>query len=92
MVASVRVILSIRATWAVANDANVEENVRTASMMVRKSREEMVICCGGGVEVLDAATSVGAVLGARGLEKTKGNGAGGTGAGGGDAGTEGSGA
>ena len=38
MAASVRVILSARATWAVTNDANVEENVRTASMMVKKSR------------------------------------------------------
>ena len=58
-------------------------------MMVRKSRVEMVICCRGGAEVLTAAPSVGAVLGAGGLEKTEGSGAGGTGVGGGDAGTEG---
>ena len=45
MVALVRVILSTRAAWAVANDANVVENVRTASMMVKKSRVEMVIDC-----------------------------------------------
>ena len=74
MAASVRVILSARATWAVANDVDVEENVRTASMMVIKSWVEIVICCGGGAEVLDAATSVGAVLGARGPKKTEGSG------------------
>ena len=92
MAASVRVVLSVRAAWAVANDADVEENMRTASMMVRKSRVEIVICCGGGVEELYASTSIGAVLGAGGPEKTKGSGAGGTGAGGGDSGTEGDGA
>ena len=87
-----RVILSARAAWAVSNDVDVEENVRTTSMMVRKSRVEIVKCCGGGAEVLDAATSVGAVLGAGALEKTEGSGADGIGAGGGDAGTEGTGA
>ena len=51
MAASVRVILSARAIWAFANDADVEENVRTTSMMVRKSRVEIVICCGGGAEL-----------------------------------------
>ena len=40
-----RVIISARAAWAVANDADVVENVRTASMMVKKSREEMVMDC-----------------------------------------------
>ena len=40
-----RVILSARAAWAVANDADVAENVRTASMMVKKSRVEMMIDC-----------------------------------------------
>ena len=45
MSASVRVNLSARATWAVANDADVADNVRTASMMVKKSRVEMVIDC-----------------------------------------------
>ena len=61
-------------------------------MMVRKSRVEIVICCGGGAKVLEATTSVEAVLGAGGLEKIEGNGAGGIGAGGGNAGTEGAGA
>ena len=45
-------------------------------MMVRKSRVEMVICCGGGEEVLAATPSIGAVLEAGGLEKTEGSGAG----------------
>ena len=88
MAASVRVILSTRAAWAVVNDAAVVENVRTASMMVRKSRVEIVICCGGGAEVLAVAPSVG-VLGAGDPEKTEGNRAGDTEAGRGDAGTEG---
>ena len=45
MAASVRVILSTRAAWAVANDVDVVENVRTASMMVKKSQEKMVMDC-----------------------------------------------
>ena len=40
-----RVILSARAAWAVENDADVAKNVRTASMMVKKSREAMVMDC-----------------------------------------------
>ena len=97
MAASMRVILSMRATWAIANDVDVEENVRTASMMVRKSWVEIEIYCGGGAEVLSPVTSGGAVLRAGGPEETEGNGAGGTravvaGARGGDAGTEGAGA
>ena len=40
-----RVILFARAAWAVANDVAVVENVRTASMMVRKSQAEIMICC-----------------------------------------------
>ena len=43
MAALVRVILSTKAAWVVANDADVAENVRTASMMVKKSRVEMVM-------------------------------------------------
>ena len=92
MAASVRVTLSARATWAVTNDADVEENVRTTSMMVRKSRLEIVICCGGGAQVLAATPSVGVLLGAGGPEKTEGSRAGGTGAGVGGVGTEGAGA
>ena len=33
-------------------------------MMVRKSRVEILKCCGGGAEELDAAASIEAVLGA----------------------------
>ena len=74
---------------AVVNDVSVVENMRTASMMVRKSRVEIVIWCGGSTEVLAAAPSGGAVLGSWGPEKTEGSGADGTGAGWGEAGTEG---
>ena len=66
MVASVQVILSTRATWAVANDVDMEENVRIASMMVRKSRVEIMIYYGGGAEVMGPTTFVGVVLGAEG--------------------------
>ena len=45
MAALVRVILSDRVAWAVANDVDVAENVRAASMMVKKSWVEMVIDC-----------------------------------------------
>ena len=92
MATSVRVIMSARAAWAITNDATVVENVRTASMVVRKSRVEIVICCGGGAEVLAATPSGGAVLGTWGPEKTEGSGANHTGAGGGEVGTEGAGA
>ena len=61
MAASVRVILSTRAAWAVANDADAEENVWTASMMVRKSWVKILIYCGGDAEVLGPETSAGAV-------------------------------
>ena len=84
--------MSARAAWAVANDAAVVENVRTASMMVKKSQVEIVICCGDGAEVLTATLSVRAVLGPWGLDKIEGSEAGGTGAEGGDAGIEGAGA
>ena len=82
-----RVILSARATWVVANDADVEENVRTASMIVRKSRVEIVIYCGGGADVLGPTASVGVVLGAEGSGGVEDAGAVGKGAGIEDAGT-----
>ena len=67
MAASMRVILLARAAWAVANDADMAENVRTASMMTRKSRVDIEIYCRGGVVVLGPTTSAGAVvLGAEG--------------------------
>ena len=46
------VILSTKVVWAVAKDADVVEKVRTASIIVRKSRLNMEICCGGGADVL----------------------------------------
>ena len=61
-----RVILLAMAAWVVVKDAEVTEKVRIASMMARKSRVDIEICCGGGVVVLDPPTSVGAVV--RGVE------------------------
>ena len=81
MATLVLVILSARAAWAVTNDADVEENVRTASMMARKSRVEIVICCGGSAEVLGPTTSVGVVLGAEGFGGAEDTGAVGNGVG-----------
>ena len=63
------VILSSSAIWAAVKDAKVTEKVRNASMMTRKSRVDIGICCGGGAKVLGQATFVGAVvLGAEGSE------------------------
>ena len=45
MADSVRVILSARVAWVAANEAEVVEKVRTASMIVRKSLVEMVMYC-----------------------------------------------
>ena len=58
MAALVRVILSARVAWAVANDAAIVENMRTASMMVIKSWVEIMICCRGGAELLAVAPFV----------------------------------
>ena len=57
MVASVLVILSARVAYEAVNEAAVAENVRTASMIVRKSLMDKVMYCGGGAEVLDPAMS-----------------------------------
>ena len=73
MAASVRVILSARAAWVVANDDAVVENVWTASMVVRKFRVKIVICYGGSAEVLAAAPSVGEELGVGGPKKIEGS-------------------
>ena len=56
--ASVRVILSARAAWVTTNDADMAKNVRTSSIMAKKSRVEMDICYGSGVVVLGPAESV----------------------------------
>ena len=83
-----RVILSAIIVWAAAKDVEVTEKARTASMMARKSQEDIVICCGGGAEVLGPATFVGAmVLGAEGSGGVEDAGVVGNGAGTEDAGT-----
>ena len=68
--ASVRAIISAKALWAAVNDADVAEKERTASIMTRKSRVDMEICCGGGgaadvlgggaVDVLGPSVAIGA--------------------------------
>ena len=57
MTASACAILSAKAVWAAAKDAEVAEKVRTASIMARKSRGEIEIDCMGGAEVLGPAES-----------------------------------
>ena len=52
-----RVILSTKAVWAAAKDVDVAEKVRTASIIARKCREDMEICCKGGADVLGPAES-----------------------------------
>ena len=54
-----RVILSAKAVWAATNDADVAEKVRTASIIARKSRVDMEICCGGGADVLGPSDAIG---------------------------------
>ena len=55
-----RVILSAKAVWVVVNDADVAEKVWAASIIARKSRVDMEICCGGGANVLGPFDAVGA--------------------------------
>ena len=53
-------ILLAKDACAATNEAEVAENVRTASMMARKFRGAIRICCGGGSAVEDEpAKSVG---------------------------------
>ena len=54
------VILLAKAIWAAVKDAEVVEKVRTASIIVRKSRAYMGMCCGGGADVLGPTDAVGA--------------------------------
>ena len=64
------------------------KKARTAFMMVRKSRVDIVICCGGGAEVLGPVISIGAmVLGAEGSRGGEDAGAVGNGVGTEDVGT-----
>ena len=55
-----RVILSTKVVWAAAKDADMVEKVRTASIIARKSRVDIEICCGGGADVLGLTDTVGA--------------------------------
>ena len=41
-----RAIRSAKDAWVAVNEAEVAENVRTASMKARKHRGDMGICCG----------------------------------------------
>ena len=56
---SVHVILSAKAVWAVAKDSDVAKKVRTAFIIVRKSRVDMEIFYGGGADVLGPTDAVG---------------------------------
>ena len=51
-----RAIRLAKDACAAANEAEVAENVRTSSMMARKSRGDIGICCGGGGEMEDEPT------------------------------------
>ena len=53
-----RVILTTKAVWAATKDADVAEKVRTASIIARKSRVDMEICCSGGADVLGPTDDV----------------------------------
>ena len=55
-------ILSAKSVWAAVNDVDVAEKERIASIMTRKSRVDMEICCGGGGadDVLGPSVAVGA--------------------------------
>ena len=48
--ASVCSILSAKAVWAAGNDADMAAKEWTASIMVRKSRADIKMCCGGAAD------------------------------------------
>ena len=54
------VIILAKAVWAAAKDADVPEKVQIASIIARKSRVGMKICCTGGADVLGPIEAVGA--------------------------------
>ena len=56
-----RAIRSAKDAWAAANEAEVAENVRTASRIARKSHGDMGICC-GAVEDEPAKSAVDGAL------------------------------
>ena len=52
------VILSTKAVWVAVKDADVVEKAWTAFIIVRKSRVDMEIFYGGGVDVLGPTDAV----------------------------------
>ena len=44
-------IISAKAIWASTKDVDVAEKVWTASIIARKYRVDMGICCGGATDV-----------------------------------------
>ena len=56
---SARAILSAKAAWVEAKDAEVATKVRTTSMMAKKSWGDIEIDCMGGAKVLGPAKSEG---------------------------------
>ena len=54
-----RVILSSKAVYVAAKDADFAEKVQTASIIVRKSQVDKEICCSGGDDVLGPTDAVG---------------------------------
>ena len=54
------VIISAKAVWAATKDVDVVEKVLAASIIVRKSRVDMEISCGGGADVLGTTDAIGA--------------------------------
>ena len=60
MAVSMCVIISAKAVWAATKDVDVVEKVLAASIIVRKSRVDMEISCGGGADVLGTTDAIGA--------------------------------
>ena len=86
-----RAIRSAKDAWATANEAEVAENVRTVSMIARKSRGDIGICCGAVEDEPAKSAGDGALeaTGDGGSDETRsvGRGAVGIGIGGGESGT-----
>ena len=55
-------ILFAKSVWAAVNNTDVAEKEQTTSIMTRKYRVDMEICCdgGGAVDVLGPSVAVGA--------------------------------
>ena len=55
-----RAILSAKAVWAAVKDADMAENLQTASIISRKSQGYIEICWSGSADVLGPTESKGA--------------------------------